>query len=320
MKGLPERSVASNFTQGSSTDSTNSDPNVVSLDQKTSKTKSSKASIWSSFFPSFSIFEACPESSPCGKKEFSSRTYGWTTTLRRAVKINSMRRFQERFLGLNKTDFSSSTSEKWLLGVCYKASSEESSDGFGTIGDSKFTSDVNWGCMLRSSQMLVAQPFDPVYIEIRHLFGDSEQSAFSIHNLLQAGRFCGLAAGAWVGPYAMCRSWEALAHAEMEKTNLLEGYRSLPMAVYIVSGDEDGERGGAPVIYIERAAKLCCEFCNGEDTWAPILLLVPLVLGLGGPLTPRHGPSTIFFVPGPCWAWAARPNFHPYLGQDLHLG
>lgn len=129
MKGLPERSVASNFTQGSSTDSTNSDPNVVSLDQKTSKAKSSKASIWSSFFPSFSIFEACPESSPCGKKEFSSRTYGWTTTLRRAVKINSMGRFQERFLGLNKTDFSSSTSEKWLLGVCYKASSEESSDG-----------------------------------------------------------------------------------------------------------------------------------------------------------------------------------------------
>lgn len=29
--------------------------------------------------------------------------------------------------------------------------------GFVCIGDSKYTSDVNWGCMLRSSQMLVAQ-------------------------------------------------------------------------------------------------------------------------------------------------------------------
>lgn len=29
--------------------------------------------------------------------------------------------------------------------------------GFDAIGDSKYTSDVNWGCMLRSSQMLAAQ-------------------------------------------------------------------------------------------------------------------------------------------------------------------
>lgn len=29
--------------------------------------------------------------------------------------------------------------------------------GFAAIGETKYTSDVNWGCMLRSSQMLVAQ-------------------------------------------------------------------------------------------------------------------------------------------------------------------
>jgi hypothetical protein len=29
--------------------------------------------------------------------------------------------------------------------------------GFDAISDSKLTSDVNWGCMVRSSQMLVAQ-------------------------------------------------------------------------------------------------------------------------------------------------------------------
>lgn len=38
---------------------------------------------------------------------------------------------------------------KWFLVVNFT--------GFTAIGDSKFTSDVHWGCMLRSSQMLVAQ-------------------------------------------------------------------------------------------------------------------------------------------------------------------
>ncbi|XP_077221068.1 cysteine protease ATG4-like isoform X2 [Tasmannia lanceolata] len=233
-----------------------------------------------------------------------------------------MRRLQEHLLGPSKTGVSSSTSEIWLLGVCYKVSPEESfSDvilgdglvaffqdfssrirmtyrkGFEPIGDSKFTSDVNWGCMLRSSQMLVAQallfhrlgrswrkplqkPFDQEYIEILQLFGDSEESAFSIHSLLQAGKDYGLAAGSWVGPYATCRSWETLARAMREQTNLEKQKNALPMVVYVVSGDEDGERGGAPVLCIEDAARLCSNFCKGQGAWAPILLLVPLVLGL----------------------------------------
>ncbi|KAK9110134.1 hypothetical protein Sjap_018194 [Stephania japonica] len=76
---------------------------------------------------------------------------------------------------------------------------------FDVIGDSKYSSDVNWGCMLRSSQMLVAQallfhclgrswrrplekPFDKKYVDILHLFGDSQSLASSIHHLLQAGK------------------------------------------------------------------------------------------------------------------------------------
>ncbi|XP_058110611.1 cysteine protease ATG4B-like isoform X2 [Magnolia sinica] len=242
----------------------------------------------------------------------------------------SMRRLQEYLLG-PRTDVSSSTSEIWLLGVCYKVSPEESSGdatlsnglvefsedflsrivmtyrkGFDAIGDSKFTSDVYWGCMLRSSQMLVAQallfhhlgrswrkpvqqPFDRDYIEILHQFGDSEQSVFSIHNLLQAGKAYGLAAGSWVGPYATCRSWETLVRAKREQNNVEEGNGSFPMAVYIVSGDEDGERGGAPVVCIENATRLCSDFCNGQAAWSPILLLVPLVLGLDK-VNPRYIP------------------------------
>ena len=53
------------------------------------------------------------------------------------------------------------------------------------------------------------------------------------------------------------------------------------MAVYIVSGDEDGERGGAPVVCVEDAYKQCFEFLRGQSDWTPIPLLVPLVLGRG---------------------------------------
>lgn len=122
------------------------------------------------------------------------------------------------------------------------------------------------------------QPMHHDYIKILHLFGDSKASAFSIHNILQAGKAYGLAAGSWVGPYAMCRSWETLARSKREETE--HGCQSLPMAIYIVSGDEDGERGGAPVVYIEEASRHCLEFSKGLVDWTPILLLVPLVLGL----------------------------------------
>lgn len=122
------------------------------------------------------------------------------------------------------------------------------------------------------------QPFNQEYIEILHFFGDSEASPFSIHNLLLAGKAYNLAAGSWVGPYAMCRTWETLARCKRESTDLED--QQLPMAVYVVSGDEDGERGGAPVLCIEDASRHCFEFSRGQVDWTAILLLVPLVLGL----------------------------------------
>ncbi|OVA18984.1 Elongation factor [Macleaya cordata] len=357
MKSLPEKIVSSKVPARSSIDSPHRDPASVSSEQKTSDTKSSKASLWSSFFPSsFSVFETYTEASPCEKKASNSKTYGWATAVKRIVAGGSMRRLQERLLGPSKTGVSCSTSEIWLLGVCYKISPEDMSDdpvhcnglvefvndfssriwityrkGFDAIGDSKFTSDVNWGCMLRSGQMLVAQallfhhlgrswrkpfekPFDQEYIQILSLFGDSEASSFSIHNLIQAGKAYGLAAGSWVGPYAMCRSLETLARFNSEHTDPENHLKSLPMAVYIVSGDEDGERGGAPVLCIEDAARLCSEFGNGRVDWTPILLLVPLVLGLDKVNT-RYIPSlwTTFTFPQSLGILGGKPGASTYI-------
>ncbi|PRQ23227.1 putative peptidase C54 [Rosa chinensis] len=267
-----------------------------------------------------------------------------------------MRRIHERVVGSSRTAAISSTSHVWLLGVCYKFDESESSPlafehdfssrilmtyrrGFDSIegGDSKcFSSDVNWGCMIRSSQMLVAQALlfhrlgrswrrpldkscslDQECVEILRQFGDSEAAPFSIHNLIEAGKAYNLAAGSWVGPYAMCRSWETLVckqrEAEAAAAQELDD-QPLPMAVYIVSGDENGERGGAPVVCVEDAFRHCSESSGGRVDWTPILLLVPLVLGLEE-LNPRYIPSlrATFTFPQSVGIMGGRPGVSTYI-------
>ncbi|XP_048335407.2 cysteine protease ATG4 [Ziziphus jujuba] len=302
----------------------------------------------------FSIFESHAESSNCEKKGIYLRRNGWTAALKKVLAAVSMRRFHECILRSSRTGISSSSSDIWLLGVCYKVVQDDSTEdsatnnglaefeqdfssrilityrkGFNAIGDSNYTSDVNWGCMLRSSQMLVAQallfhrlgrswrkplhkPFEQEYIEILHLFGDSEASSFSIHNLLQAGKAYGLTIGSWVGPYAMCRTWETLVRFKREEDDYED--QLLPMAVYVVSGDEDGERGGAPVLCIEDASRHCFEFSRGRADWMPILLLVPLVLGLEK-VNPRYIPSlrATFAFPQSLGIMGGRPGASTYI-------
>ncbi|RLM74429.1 cysteine protease ATG4B-like [Panicum miliaceum] len=325
----------------------------TSQHKEDSSSKQSKASILSGVFtPPFTIFEGQQGSSPaCEKKspKPSSGSYAWSRILRRFVGSGSM----WRLLGCTKV---LTSSDVWFLGKCYKVSPEESSSdsdsksghaafledfssriwityrkGFEAISDSKLTSDVNWGCMVRSSQMLVAQalifhhlgrswrkppekPYNPEYIGVLHLFGDSEACAFSIHNLLQAGKSYGLAAGSWVGPYAMCRAWQTLIRTNREQADAVHGKENFPMALYVVSGDEDGERGGAPVVCIDVAAQLCSDFNKGQSTWSPILLLVPLVLGLDK-INPRYIPSLkeTFMFPQSLGILGGRPGTSTYI-------
>jgi cysteine protease ATG4 len=159
---------------------------------------------------------------------------------------------------------------------------------------------------------LEMQPADEKYLEILELFGDTEASAFSIHNLILAGESYGLAAGSWVGPYAVCRSWESLARKNKEETD--DKHKSFSMAVHIVSGSEDGERGGAPILCIEDVTKTCLEFSEGETEWPPILLLVPLVLGLDR-VNPRYIPSLIatFTFPQSLGILGGKPGASTYI-------
>lgn len=110
-------------------------------------------------------------------------------------------------------------------------------------------------------------------------FGDSESCPFSIHNLLEAGSPFGLLAGSWLGPYALCRTLEALAKADRNQSHKIGAKRALPFAVYVVSGDAEGERGGAPVLCVEDVALLCSKCGEPAEEWSPLLVLLPLVLG-----------------------------------------
>ncbi|KAF3556901.1 hypothetical protein F2Q69_00014599 [Brassica cretica] len=298
----------------------------------------------------------CSSSSTADEKRDRSTLNGWTVIVNTASSMASgaIRRFQDRVLGPSRTGIPSTTSEIWLLGVCYKISEAESSEeadagsvldafrqdfsslilityrrGFEPIGETTYTSDVGWGCMLRSGQMLFAQallfqrlgrswrkkesePSEEEYLEILELFGDSGASAFSIHNLILAGESYGLAAGSWVGPYAVCRSWESLARKKREETDV--EHCSCSMAVHIVSGSEDGERGGAPILCIEDVTKTCLEYSEGETEWASVLLLVPLVLGLDK-VNPRYIPSLIatFTFPQSLGILGGKPGASTYI-------
>ena len=130
MKGFCERNFNSKHCCNTCSNSPNRVLGSVSSEPGSSENKVSKTSLWSGFsLSAFSIFETHGEPKVCGKKGSN----GWTQAMKRVMNGGSMRRFHERVLGQNKTGISSSTSDIWLLGVCYKISQEgsssDSSDG-----------------------------------------------------------------------------------------------------------------------------------------------------------------------------------------------
>ncbi|BBM98574.1 cysteine protease ATG4 [Marchantia polymorpha subsp. ruderalis] len=265
---------------------------------------------------------------------------------------NQVRRLHDKIWGAKWTSGTASNSTIWVLGASYEFQPETRDEpvaeflldfssrvwltyrrGFEALGQSKFTSDVGWGCMLRSGQMLLAQalvchhlgrgwrldpdqPLERKYLEILQSFGDCRGALypFSIHNLLERGSPYGLVAGSWLGPYALCRTIEALALADIEASKNEKQKRALPMAVCVVSGDAEGERGGAPVLFIEDVTDKCAEWEDGPGKWAPLLVLVPLVLGLEK-VNPRYLPSlrATFSFPQSLGIAGGKPGASHYL-------
>jgi cysteine protease ATG4 len=155
-------------------------------------------------------------------------------------------------------------------------------EDFPPILGTKYTSDVGWGCMIRSAQMLLAQtlfvgvlgrdfrvgggssgPFtkDPRHRQLLTLFADlpSERCPFSVHNLLRHAAEDRVRPGSWLGPSIACRALCRAVNQEQREVLQLRVYLALDC---LVSKERVQET-----------------MLSSGKAWCPVLILIPLRLG-----------------------------------------
>ncbi|KAK9870398.1 hypothetical protein WA026_007967 [Henosepilachna vigintioctopunctata] len=148
-------------------------------------------------------------------------------------------------------------------------------------GDDGFTSDKGWGCMLRCGQMVLGQALlflqlgrdwiwepdarDKTYLKILRKFEDTRQAPFSIHQIALTGVSEGKAVGQWFGPNTVAQVLKKLIKYD-------EG-NSLTIHVALDN-----------TLIVDDIRELCQikeqSTNHSQRQWRPLLLIVPLRLGL----------------------------------------
>nr|AWV66719.1 cysteine protease ATG4-like-1 [Brachionus calyciflorus] len=160
--------------------------------------------------------------------------------------------------------------------------------GFSQINGSGPDSDQGWGCMIRCGQMLLAETFirlylgrdfkwdsentgNPFYWKILAYFKDEKLAPYSIQQIAMMGVGEGIQIGKWFGPNAIAQVLNKLT--TFEESNHLRFYIAMDNSIFI---DE-----------IYELMKTCnkCIKCKQHkkgicEDWSPLLLIIPLRLGL----------------------------------------
>ncbi|KAK1336821.1 hypothetical protein QTO34_002856 [Cnephaeus nilssonii] len=257
-------------------------------------------------------------------------------------------------------DFPETSEPVWILGRKYSVFTEKDeilSDvasrlwftyrkNFPAIGGTGPTSDTGWGCMLRCGQMIFAQALlcrhlgrdwrwtqrkrqPDSYFHVLNAFIDRKDSYYSIHQIAQMGVGEGKSIGQWYGPNTVAQvlkklaifdTWSALAvHIAMDNTVVMEDIRrlcrsSLPCAeATAFPADSEGHCNGLPV---------GAEVTNRSPLWRPLVLLIPLRLGLTD-INEAYVETLkgCFMMPQSLGVIGGKPNsahyFIGYVGEEL---
>lgn len=170
---------------------------------------------------------------------------------------------------------------------------------FSPIGGTGPTSDQGWGCMLRCAQMLLGEVLlrrhigrhfewdiettSVVYEKILQMFFDEKDALYSIHQIAQMGVTEGKEISKWFGPNTAAQvlkkltifdDWSNVAvHVALD--NILVKEDALTMATTYPSED-------AVKLIMEngQVEKHHATITSKEGEWRPLLLMIPLRLGL----------------------------------------
>ncbi|GAB6020169.1 Cysteine protease atg4b, variant 2 [Chamberlinius hualienensis] len=169
------------------------------------------------------------------------------------------------------------------------------------IGGKGPTSDTGWGCMLRCGQMVLGQALilrhlgrdwrwkdgqnnAETYLKILQMFEDKKQAIYSIHQIAQMGESDGRAVGQWFGPNTVAQvlkklavydEWSSIAvHIAMDNTLAISDIKKLCLQSPTKSDikEEFLDKNCLPELNLAASAPAV--------TWKPLLLFIPLRLGL----------------------------------------
>ncbi|XP_029285429.1 cysteine protease ATG4B isoform X1 [Cottoperca gobio] len=258
-------------------------------------------------------------------------------------------------------DFPETSEPVWILGKEYNALTEKDdilSDvtsrlwftyrkNFPPIGGTGPTSDTGWGCMLRCGQMILGEALvcrhvgrdwrwaggqrqREEYISILNAFIDKKDSYYSIHQIAQMGVGEGKPIGQWYGPNTVAQvlkklavfdTWSRLVvHVAMDNTVVIEDIKRLCMP-WLDSEGACCEPEGAGDL--NGCLEGACALAEEETAlWKPLVLLIPLRLGLSD-INEAYIETLkqCFMLPQSLGVIGGKPNsahyFIGYVGEEL---